>query len=271
MMTRGIADIFEIIVLAPGPDTPLTGHGTTVIPAFVTKEGILELDHAGVGKQQGGVVPGNQRARGYTLVAALAEELEKGSADLRTGHFFHQIRFLNNIYKIRLQPCHLPKDLPHSTIMHSPRGDSRSWLSRAGLELFSIADCHTNAYLLCREPALDEIAGPLFPLPEIASRITGVLLPPYLVHHDLPVTRPSVKHFVNKTSINPAFAQFRGNSHRAKAFCSPSLDVLLRETDRVQQSRRLELLQHRIDVCTGEIPASEFSPQLVATVLTARQ
>jgi hypothetical protein len=33
----------------------------------------------------------------------------------------------------------------------------------------------------------------------------------------------------------------------------------------------LELLQHRIDVCIGEIPVSEFSPQLVATVFTARQ
>ncbi len=94
MMPRGISDVFEVIVLASGPDTPLTGHGTTVIPAFVPKEGILELDHAGVGKQQGRVVPGNQLARGYTLVAALAEELEKGSADFHTGHFFHQIRFL---------------------------------------------------------------------------------------------------------------------------------------------------------------------------------
>ncbi len=60
VMPLGVADLLEIVVLSPGPNTLLTGSGPEVVTLFLAQEDALELDHARVGKQQRGVVGGDQ-------------------------------------------------------------------------------------------------------------------------------------------------------------------------------------------------------------------
>jgi len=67
-MTAGEADVLKIVVLASGTNTLLTGGGARVVTVLCAQENILELVHAGVGKQQGRVVGGHQRRRVHTTV-----------------------------------------------------------------------------------------------------------------------------------------------------------------------------------------------------------
>ena len=81
-MTGGIADVFQVIVLAASPHATL-GRGGTVIGTLVgAKEHVLELVHPCVGEQQGRIVVRYQRAGRDNLVSLGAEILEKRSANL---------------------------------------------------------------------------------------------------------------------------------------------------------------------------------------------
>ena len=60
VMPLGVANLLEIVVLSPGPDALLTGGGPEVVALFLAQEDALELDHAGVGEQQGGIVGRHQ-------------------------------------------------------------------------------------------------------------------------------------------------------------------------------------------------------------------
>ena len=80
MVTRGITHILQIVVLAAGTHATLRAGGPVIGPLLQPQEQILELVHAGIGKQQGRVVVRNQRAGCHHLVALLAEILEKRSA-----------------------------------------------------------------------------------------------------------------------------------------------------------------------------------------------
>ena len=85
VMPRGVADIFEIVVLAAGAHAFLRGRGALVRALLDAGEDVLELHHAGIGEQQGRVVARHQRARRHDLVPVPGEIIEKGGADVVGG------------------------------------------------------------------------------------------------------------------------------------------------------------------------------------------
>ena len=52
----GIADVFQIVMFAPGAHATLRGNRPDIAALFNTQETVFELVHAGVGKQQRGIV-----------------------------------------------------------------------------------------------------------------------------------------------------------------------------------------------------------------------
>ncbi len=82
VVARGIADVVEVVVLAPGANAFLRGDGARVGTLFDAGEDVLELDHAGVGEHEGRVVARHERARRRGRVAVPFEELEKARSDL---------------------------------------------------------------------------------------------------------------------------------------------------------------------------------------------
>ena len=81
-----VADILEIVVLAAGADAFLRSCGARVVALFQAEEDVLELVHACVGEEQGGVVGGHQRRTANDAVAAFGEEIEKALSDVVTCH-----------------------------------------------------------------------------------------------------------------------------------------------------------------------------------------
>ena len=86
VMAAGVADVFEVVVLAAGAHAFLRGGGAGVIALLEAEEHVLELVHAGVGEQQGGVVGGHQRGAADHAVAAFGKEVEKALSDFVTCH-----------------------------------------------------------------------------------------------------------------------------------------------------------------------------------------
>ena len=68
VVTRGVADVFQIVVLAAGAHAALRRHRAGVGTLVLAGEHVLELHHAGVGEQQRRVVARNQRAGLATMV-----------------------------------------------------------------------------------------------------------------------------------------------------------------------------------------------------------
>ena len=78
-----LADIVEIVVLAAGADALLAVGRPVVFAFFSAEEDRLELIHAGVGKQERGIVEGDDGAAGHEAVAVLLdEEVDELLADL---------------------------------------------------------------------------------------------------------------------------------------------------------------------------------------------
>ena len=50
VMPRGVADIFQVVVLAAGTHATLAAHGAHIVALLATEEAVLELVHAGVGE-----------------------------------------------------------------------------------------------------------------------------------------------------------------------------------------------------------------------------
>src|SRR3569833_2134821 len=92
MMTRGIADIFQIIVFTTRAYATLRGSSPLVGPLILTQKNILELDHAGIGEQQRGIVRGHQRTGRHHFMPLGTKILKKALADFRTGHHRQQVR-----------------------------------------------------------------------------------------------------------------------------------------------------------------------------------
>ncbi len=69
VMTRGVANVFQVIVFAASPHTLLRRAGPGVRPLLETEKGFLKLIHARIGEQQGGVVVRHERARGHPCMA----------------------------------------------------------------------------------------------------------------------------------------------------------------------------------------------------------
>ena len=51
VMTGGVADILQVVMLAPGSYAALRGGGPRIRASIAAQESILELDHTGIGKQ----------------------------------------------------------------------------------------------------------------------------------------------------------------------------------------------------------------------------
>ncbi len=77
----GVADVVDVV----GAQALLAGAGADLAHGLGALVVLLELVHAGVGEQQGGVV-GNQGRGGVELAALVLEELQEVLADLRCGH-----------------------------------------------------------------------------------------------------------------------------------------------------------------------------------------
>ena len=65
VVTGSVANIFQIIVFATGTYTALRTDGAFITACVLPGKDFLELHHACIGEQQGGVIGGHQRAAGH--------------------------------------------------------------------------------------------------------------------------------------------------------------------------------------------------------------
>jgi hypothetical protein len=70
VVARRLADLVEVVLLAPGAHALLAGGGAGVAAGLAAGEDVLELDHPGDREQERRIVGGHQRARGHPGVAA---------------------------------------------------------------------------------------------------------------------------------------------------------------------------------------------------------
>jgi len=90
VVTCGVADVFQVAVLAAGSHALLAAGRSGVGTFFLTQEAVLELVHPRVGEQQGWVVIRDQGAGRDTGVTLLLEEAKEGFTDFCAFHrFFH--------------------------------------------------------------------------------------------------------------------------------------------------------------------------------------
>ncbi len=85
VMPGGVADIFEVVVLAAGAHAFLRGGGAPIGPLLDAGKDVLELHHAGIGEQQGRIVARHQRARRHDFMPVRREIIEKRAADVVGG------------------------------------------------------------------------------------------------------------------------------------------------------------------------------------------
>src|SRR2546430_2352435 len=85
-MTARIADVLEIVMLAPGPYAFLRRRGTGIVALFQSKKNILELIHAGVGEQKRRIVSRHQRGAAYDTMPLSREVAQKLRANLVSSH-----------------------------------------------------------------------------------------------------------------------------------------------------------------------------------------
>jgi hypothetical protein len=61
VVTRGVTDVFEVIMFTARSNTALRRRSTGERQRVLASKDVFELDHARVGKQQGRVIAGHQR------------------------------------------------------------------------------------------------------------------------------------------------------------------------------------------------------------------
>ena len=87
VVPRGVAHVIEIVVLAAGAHAFLRRRGAGIRPPLLASEHVLELHHAGIGKQQRRVVARHQWRTGHHRVPIAGKAVEEGGADvIATGH-----------------------------------------------------------------------------------------------------------------------------------------------------------------------------------------
>ncbi len=86
VMARGIADVFQVVVLAAGAHTALRRHGTTVVALVAAQKHVLERHHAGVRKQQGRIGGRYQAARGDESMLVPFEIFDETRTQRVGGH-----------------------------------------------------------------------------------------------------------------------------------------------------------------------------------------
>ena len=109
VVAAGVADVFEVVVLAAGADAFLRGGGAGVVALLEPEEDFLELVHAGVGEQQRRVVGREQRRTAHDAMAVGLEEFEKAlpyivachGSPLFRGYFYYMWGALANRCQVR--------------------------------------------------------------------------------------------------------------------------------------------------------------------------
>ena len=86
VVTGRVADLLQIVVLPTRADALLAGDRARIVTTFQTLEHALELHHAGVREQQGGVVRRNQRRAWHLLVPLALEVVDELAADVGGLH-----------------------------------------------------------------------------------------------------------------------------------------------------------------------------------------
>src|SRR5947209_13894207 len=94
-MPAGVADIIQVVVLAAGAHAFLRSGRARVIACLEAQEHVLELVHAGIREQQGGVVGGNQGPAAHHAVAPRRKKVEKTLSDFVTGHWKSLLEWTN--------------------------------------------------------------------------------------------------------------------------------------------------------------------------------
>ena len=86
VVARGVAHVFQVVVLAARTQTGLYGGGAHVRALVRAQKHVLELHHAGIGEHQRGVVARYQRAGGDHRVAFGGKEIKKSLANVGNIH-----------------------------------------------------------------------------------------------------------------------------------------------------------------------------------------
>jgi len=86
MVARGVTDVFQIVVLAAGAQAALRGGRAGVVALVLAQKHVLELHHAGIGKQQGRIIAGNQARGAHDRMALGFVKLEEFIADFGRVH-----------------------------------------------------------------------------------------------------------------------------------------------------------------------------------------
>ncbi len=110
MVTGGVTDVFQIVVLAAGTHAFLRGRCAGIRTLVEAEEHVLELVHPGVGEQQGRIVVRHERTGSHDLVALGFKELEELLADFGAFHRFRPLRradFKDRGFYHRKPPAHL--------------------------------------------------------------------------------------------------------------------------------------------------------------------
>ena len=90
LVARSAPDLLEVVVLAGYSEAGLCVDRPAVPTLLLTGQHALELDHAGVNEEQGGVVAGEQRGCWHPGVATRLEEALKSLAKLGCGDRLHR-------------------------------------------------------------------------------------------------------------------------------------------------------------------------------------
>ncbi len=89
MVAAREADIFKVVVLAAGAHAFLLGGGARVVALLRAKKEVFELVHAGVGKQQRGVVGRHQRGGVHAAVPLGLKKAQKQLANFVSRAVLH--------------------------------------------------------------------------------------------------------------------------------------------------------------------------------------
>ena len=92
VVARGVANVFEIVVLAACAHAALRGRRPQITAFLIAKKHVLELNHARIGKKQRGIVARHQGRTRNDLVSPFTKEFEECVAQLIAGHRFHGLR-----------------------------------------------------------------------------------------------------------------------------------------------------------------------------------
>ena len=82
VVSGGVADVVQVVVLAAGADAFLGGRGAVVGTLLRPGEDVLELDHARIGEEQGGVVARDERGGFHDGVTVAGEKAQEIGADV---------------------------------------------------------------------------------------------------------------------------------------------------------------------------------------------